>query len=90
MLIIVMIGMWSARGGQMAGTTSHLRMGSSGVLLRHTLSGHVQFLAADWKVGMPLGSARSISFLYKSSISGEIYSSASYSLSFASSSQIGW
>ena len=59
----ITIGRWSAIGGCIAGTTSHLEIRSSGVLLRHTLSGLVQLPVAVWKVWRPLGSASSISFL---------------------------
>ena len=41
---MVIIGMWSARGGHIAGTVSHQIMGLSRVLLHQTLSGLVQLL----------------------------------------------
>ena len=54
----------------MLGMTSHHKMGSLWELLCQTLSGRVHLPALVWKVGIPLGSASSMSCLYKRSKSG--------------------
>ena len=87
---IIITRRWSASGRWIAKTTLHHAMGSSRMLLHQMLSGHIQFPATDWKFGIPWGRARSISFLYKSSIRGVMNSSISDSLSLTSSSQMGW
>ena len=73
----------------MAGTVSQRWIGSSVVCLRQTLSGHVQLPPGVWRVGTPLGRARSMLYLKRRLIRGAMNSSGSNSHSLQSSSHIG-
>ena len=89
-LSTVMIGRWSAWGGQMEGSTLHKVIGSFGLLLCQTSLGHVQLEVVVSYVGISGGSAIIMLCSVMRLISGLIMLVELYRCQLLLVSQRGW